>query len=84
MSVLPPELYRTIVENVDYKDLRGLTTVSRVFQIEAECLIHRVVDYGWTDLARFCERLLTLPRFWPFIFHLKIWVTEDRLLSRSD
>jgi hypothetical protein len=38
MSVLPRELYRMIVEKVDHEDLRDLTTVSRLFQVEAERL----------------------------------------------
>jgi hypothetical protein len=73
MPALPPELIRHIVSEVERVRLPTLCGVSRLFQFEAERLIHRkIVWILRKEIVVESKRLLRKPRIWPHIRELEI------------
>jgi hypothetical protein len=79
LATLPLELYRPILEHLKFSELRTLTTVSRVLQIEVERIIHRrkTIEGPPRNIVQKCRFLLATPRFLPLI--LDLWLQLDGL-----
>jgi hypothetical protein len=71
---LPVELYRIICENLDRSSLFSLVVASRIFQTEAERLLHTHVSLGpdYADFILACQRALNVPRLLLLVQELHI------------
>jgi hypothetical protein len=70
---VPAEICANIFESVDRHSLYKLVVVSRVCQAEAERLLLQTVFFdGQHNIDKYCQRLLSVPRFWPLIRSLQI------------